>query len=166
MSDKLLEGVMLHEGLRSAIGGPYKRVTWASDKPSMTKQSFKKECDVNQIVKKYEMTGYLEHVTKGEPQYGDFTQVQDYASAMAQVRQAEESFMMLPARVRDRFSNDPGAFVAFMEDPANGKAIVELGLGTRSESDRPVATESTQQQKSGMKAAASKKGQAASTDAE
>lgn len=39
--------------------------------PSMTHQSFKDECEINNIVDKYTRTGILTHLKRGEPQYGD-----------------------------------------------------------------------------------------------
>jgi len=39
--------------------------------PSLTRQSFKDECDVNQIVKRYTETGMINHIPRTTPQYGD-----------------------------------------------------------------------------------------------
>jgi len=39
--------------------------------PSLTRQSFKDECDVNQIVKRYTETGMVNHIPRTTPQYGD-----------------------------------------------------------------------------------------------
>jgi len=39
--------------------------------PSLTRQSFKDECDVNQIVKRYTETGMVNHIPRTNPQYGD-----------------------------------------------------------------------------------------------
>jgi len=39
--------------------------------PSLTRQSFKDECDVNQIVKSYTETGMINHIPRSPPQYGD-----------------------------------------------------------------------------------------------
>jgi len=39
--------------------------------PSLTRQSFKEECDVNQIVKRYTETGMINHIPRTTPQYGD-----------------------------------------------------------------------------------------------
>ena len=40
-------------------------------RPSLTRQSFKDECDVNQIVKRYTETGMINHIPRSTPQYGD-----------------------------------------------------------------------------------------------
>ena len=39
--------------------------------PSLTRQSFKDECDVNQIVKRYTETGMINHIPRTPAQYGD-----------------------------------------------------------------------------------------------
>jgi len=41
------------------------------DDPSLTKQSFRDECDVNVIVKRYTETGMINHIPRTTPQYGD-----------------------------------------------------------------------------------------------
>jgi len=41
------------------------------DDPSLTKQSFKDECDVNLIVKRYTETGMINSIPRTTPQYGD-----------------------------------------------------------------------------------------------
>lgn len=42
------------------------------NEPSMAQQHFKDECDVNNILRKYESTGLVTHVANGTPSYGDF----------------------------------------------------------------------------------------------
>jgi len=44
------------------------------------------------------------------------------------VRDAEDLFMRLPAKVRSRFDNDAGSFVEFCEDRKNRLELAELGL--------------------------------------
>ena len=54
--------------IKSAYG-PKDRQIWATSKPSLTKQSFTKECDINNIMKKYQKTGAIDHVNKHEASY-------------------------------------------------------------------------------------------------
>lgn len=104
------------------------RVPFETEGKTMTKQSFKKDCDVNNILKKYERTGLIDHVNKFEGKYGDFTSTQDYQSCIDQAIKAEEMFMSLPSSVRKRFDNDPGQFLAFVDNPENLGEMIELGL--------------------------------------
>lgn len=99
--------------------------------PGLTKQAFKKDCDINYIMQKYEKTGVVEHLSRYNGQYGDFSDVQDYHSSLNQVIAADEMFMTLPAGVRKEFDNDPGKFLDFVGDPKNEDRMVELGLAHR-----------------------------------
>lgn len=98
------------------------------EEPSMAKQSFRDECDINNIMKKYEKTGLLDHVNQYQGQYADLTGIVDYHTALNQVIAAEEAFMTLPAGIRSRFDNDPGNFLAFVDDPNNEEEMIKMGL--------------------------------------
>lgn len=97
-----------------------------SDK-SLTQQHQKEESDINTIVRKFGLTGELP-MGVVMPQYGDFTSVSDYKTALNAVMAAQAAFMRLPADVRYRFQNDPQLFVEFCSDPANKKEAEALGL--------------------------------------
>ncbi len=97
--------------------------------PTLTKQAFKKECDVNTIMKRFEKSGLLDHVNTHEGAYGDYTNFpQDYQACVNQVMGAKEMFDTIPAKIRARFGNDPGVFLGFATDPANKAEMIELGL--------------------------------------
>lgn len=95
---------------------------------SYVQQEFKDSTDINVILAKYKRTGVLEHARVYQGQYGDFTDITDYHSAMNVVKAADEMFMGLPAQVRKLFSNDPGEFLEFAENPENREKMIELGL--------------------------------------
>lgn len=112
------------------------RVQKNFEQPSLTKQSFKNECDINQIIRRYIDTGglsaqNLQGYASGE--YGDFSDIPDYRSALDQVRRAGEAFDTLPAVVRERFQNNVAGFLDFCNDPSNLDELRALGLA------RPVA---------------------------
>lgn len=94
---------------------------------SMTQQQFKDGADLNLMLVKFGQgvpmpTNYV------PPTYGDFSGVGDYMSCLQSVRSAAENFMTLPARIRDRFKNDPQALLEFVTKPENHKEGFELGL--------------------------------------
>lgn len=97
---------------------------------SRTVQADAKSADINFIVKGM-MAGGVMPVRKGTPLQGDFADAPDFQSAMALIAEANQSFMALPAELRARFRNDPGAFVDFCSDEANADEIVKLGLAKR-----------------------------------
>jgi len=101
--------------------------------PSMTKQSFAAECDINNIIKHYKISGQLAHISAKAAQgaYTDLPDNIDFQESMNTVLRAQQSFSTLPAHTRARFGNDPEQFLAFMADPANQEEAIRLGLATR-----------------------------------
>lgn len=95
--------------------------------PTMAQQQFKDEADINTIMERFGRTGELVAPVR-VPEYGDFSQVVDYHSAMNAVRSAQEGFMAMPANIRARFNNDPGRFVDFVMDEGNRAEAIALGL--------------------------------------
>lgn len=97
---------------------------------SRTKQSFKDECDINNIVSRYKKTGVLpDSARAGMGRYGDFSAVPSYHEMHQRVLAANEVFALLPAKIRRELGNDPGALIRLSETPDGVKRLVELGLG-------------------------------------
>jgi len=92
-----------------------------------TEQNHKLECDVNNIIKKYDKTGLILHVSKIEAKYGDMTGM-DFQRMNNIVAEAKTSFNLLPAEIRKEFENSPEKLLTFMEDPENREKAIELGL--------------------------------------
>lgn len=95
-----------------------------------TQQQYADEVDINTIVRRFGLDGDLPQ-TVAVPLSGDFRGVNDFHTAMNLVRKAEEAFAELPARLRTRFSHDPGELIAFLDDPSNRDEAIELGLVNR-----------------------------------
>jgi len=95
--------------------------------PTLTKQSFKDECNINNIVAKFALTGQLPQSAR-KPRYMDCVGVENYQDALAIVDLAAAHFSALPAKVRARFANDPTKMVSFLDDPNNADEAVKLGL--------------------------------------
>lgn len=107
---------------------------------TLTHQSFKDECDINNIVASADMAGFLEDSGRARPEYVDFTDVpNDYQDSLNRVIAAQEAFDALPALVRRRFHNDPAEFVEFASDASNLDDMVKLGLAEM----RPLHVESS-----------------------
>lgn len=96
--------------------------------PVITKQSFKDECDINNIMMKYIRTGLVDHVNRYQGRYGDFSDVPDMLQAFDIIERSEEMFNSLPSDIRKDFNNDVVAFLEFAQDPANTDALKEYGL--------------------------------------
>lgn len=94
---------------------------------SVVQQQFAAEADINEIVRRFGLTGELPNGIN-MPVSGDFTEVTDFQTAMNMIRQAQESFLLLPADIRERFSNDPARVIAFLDDPNNRDEAIKLGI--------------------------------------
>jgi len=105
-----------------------KRLTISTTGPSMTKQSFKRECDINHIMAKYQKTGLVDHVSHHQGDYSDLTDVPTYHDAMNKIIAANQSFATLPSSIRKKFSNDPAEFLDFVSNPANVPEMQQMGL--------------------------------------
>lgn len=120
---------------------PHKRVTFnnlsldpvtgeLAELPSMTKQEFQFECDINNVIKSFKphhMAQMLQqNLNAGN--YSDLPDSYDFQEALHLVKDAEAQFMTIPAKVRDRFGQDPAQFLMFLNDPRNLDEARSLGL--------------------------------------
>lgn len=93
----------------------------------ITKDCFKDECDINNIMKRYAKTGIIpESLSNGT--YGDFTQAMDYQSALNLVIDAQNQFDELPSNIREHFAYDPEKFLAAVHDKGRRDELVSIGL--------------------------------------
>lgn len=100
--------------------------------PSVTKQEFKDEADINVLYARYKKTGLINQ-RQVKPLEIDFEGVFDFAGALQQVNEAKRAFMSVPAAVRARFGNDPGAFVNYCMDKGNLADLRKWGLAPEEE---------------------------------
>lgn len=103
------------------------RVQFTTTGPSMTKQSMQQDCDINNILAKYQKTGLITHVRAGGG-YEDLPNDLDYHNSLNIVMEAQASFDALPSTVRREFDNDPARFLSFVADPDNVDRMRELGI--------------------------------------
>lgn len=110
--------------------------------PSLTRQEFKQECDINTIMERYEATGTVSHVNRQQPVYLDTTLYPGLQGAMDAFREASRAFAALPARVRAEFDNDPEKFVDFAADEKNVERMREWGLAEPAKpAEKPMKVE-------------------------
>lgn len=94
---------------------------------NLTQQQHKEECDINTIVRNFGLTGQLPTAVY-LPTFDDFTEVQDFQSALHTIQRAEASFMAMPSNVRERFQNNAQKFLEFTSDSRNADELRALGL--------------------------------------
>jgi len=101
--------------------------------PSRTKQSYAGDADINNIVARFLKTGVLpDNIRSGGWVSQDFTKApEDYQTAMHVLIAAKDQFMSLPAKLRDKFKNDPGQLESWLADPDNLEDSYKFGLRVR-----------------------------------
>lgn len=95
--------------------------------PTMAKQEFLEETDINTIVKRFGITGQLPQNLQ-MPITDDFVDITDYHTALNTIKESQREFLTLPAHIRAEFQNDPGNLIRFLEDPANHQKAIALGI--------------------------------------
>lgn len=124
---------------RKSNGGDHVFVT---EGPSLTRQEFAEECDINSLMARYEghVIGGPGNLAPPVPMYVDWTQqprsLLDYMTFMDE---AEAGFMSLPAAVRKEFDNDAKMFVDFASDPENLPQMQDWGLAPKPAPKQPEA---------------------------
>lgn len=93
---------------------------------SVTQQSFRDECDINLIAKRF--NGAVPPPVGPVGTYADFASVPDFHEAQNTILRAREQFASLPVHVRTRFNNDPVQLLAFVADRGNLAEAHKLGL--------------------------------------
>lgn len=106
---------------------------------SLTTQEDAEMADINNILAKYAL-GVEPPLARGEPFFGDFSEVPDMMSALDVLQRANDQFDELPLELRTRFNNDPRQLVDFVLDASNRKEAEDLGLVSPSASIAPEAS--------------------------
>jgi len=125
---------MAKEPTRRTFFRPHKRIQYTgvlddgSFPVARVKQEFKRECDINNILKQYGVTGMLKHVTNKQQLFQDLPDSVDFQESLHTVEEARKAFMSLPSKLRARFDNEPALFLEFCSNPANLAEMRELGL--------------------------------------
>jgi phage internal scaffolding protein len=92
-----------------------------------TKQSFKQESDINNIMGRYLSSGEIPAINQTAPQYLN-SEGSDFQSAMEFVAGAQSMFAEMPSTIRNRFQNDPGQFLDFCSNENNRPEMASMGL--------------------------------------
>jgi hypothetical protein len=98
-----------------------------NNEPSLTKASFAKDLNINNIIKKFQRTGILQKANDFEGTYGEFTSM-DLREAIEKVDRAQSLFLEVPSQIRAQFNNDAGAFIDYATNPTNLSQLRDWGL--------------------------------------
>lgn len=95
---------------------------------SRTSQEFAAESDINTIMARYHKTGVLPVFADKQPFYVDATDMPSFQDMQNTIISAREAFLALPAKVREKFGNDPARYVEFALDEKNIDEMRELDM--------------------------------------
>ncbi len=95
---------------------------------SLTKQSFQNDCNINNIMKKFEKTGQINHFNDHQGGYGEYIGYEDYHISLNKILEANSAFAALPSEIRTKFHNDPAIFLEYTQDPENLPELRKMGL--------------------------------------
>lgn len=104
------------------------RVQHPGGGPLVTKQAHKDECDIHKILKQYQRTGMITHIARQGARFEDLPDYSDYQEGLNTALRAEEAFNALPSKVRDRYGNDPGRFLAAISSKDERPFLEEMGI--------------------------------------
>lgn len=125
MSDELEQKLIFPNRYTAAKRGRF--VTTNQGQESRTVQSYKDECNINTIMRRYLQTGLVPSA-RGRPTYDDYSTVGDFQSAQETLQRSKELFGSLPSHLRDRFNNSPLEMLGFVHDEKNREEAQKLGL--------------------------------------
>lgn len=98
--------------------------------PSLTKQEFKDECDINVILARYAQTDMVPPTVLPE-HFRDFTNRTSYFEMSERVADAKAAFYTLDADVRAEYQNDPARWADSVVDKLQKRkfeALREMGI--------------------------------------
>lgn len=104
-----------------------RRTQLAFHEPSLTEQSHADSCDIHKILARF-IDGIPLPGNARPPTYGDFSTGIDFHAARNSLIESQASFDALPASIRRRFGEDPGAFLDFMSNEENLEEAIKMGL--------------------------------------
>lgn len=100
----------------------------------VVQQHFAQDADINRMVAQHMRGAGRFGAPLGnpnatrQPRFLDLSDSRSYHDMLNTVTRIETMFGRLPARLRSRFKGSPELLMLFLEDPANTKEAVKLGL--------------------------------------
>ena len=101
---------------------------------------------IQNILKKYDATGVYYHVNQAQASYQDNTKFNEYQDMLDKVQRADAYFKALPSHIRERFDNNTGLFLEFVNDDNNMESMYDLGLVERPEDPSGLVSPETAQE--------------------
>lgn len=113
------------------------RVSFKTTGPSLTQQQYAEDSKIQNIMRKYDSTGFFDNINRNPGRYVDISDITDIRDAMDRINEANDHFMDLPSDIRQRFKNNPTEFYEFAMNPDNMDEMVRLGIANAPSYDEP-----------------------------
>lgn len=94
-----------------------------------TRDEFKKDVDINSILKKYIKSGEIDPaiINQGGT-FMDVSDIGDFTAVTQRLEAVKAEFMKLKPEVRAKFENDPAKLLSFVKDEKNLDECISLGI--------------------------------------
>lgn len=94
-----------------------------------TEQHHKDNVDLNVIAQRMGVQDFSRLPLATDPRhYGTVPEGLDLRAVLDEANRVQQNFEQLPAKIKDRFHNDPAALWRFLQDDTNDEEAVRLGL--------------------------------------
>lgn len=97
--------------------------------PSMTKQEFEPELEINQVMKRYVATGYIKR-NEIAGTFGDFSVPLDFDAVQDKILHANALFIDLPIDIKDEFRT-ASEFLKAFQTPTGRARLEAVGVLSR-----------------------------------
>jgi len=95
---------------------------------TLTRESFKDECNINSIMAKAQR-GISVPINSKSALFQDVSDIGTFQSMHLRMQEIQEEFLHnVPAEIRLRHGNDPGRFADWLQKPENKDEAIALGL--------------------------------------
>lgn len=121
--------------LREKLGYPkWTGGTDCSKDEPITEQHHAETMDINDLVARYTPKELNDLALNVEQNFMDLTQFDDFQATMNDVARAKTEFEKMPAKIKNKFDNNPARLIQFLGDDKNRAHAEELGLIAKKES--------------------------------
>lgn len=103
-----------------------KDVVFTDKSQSKTQQQFKKQCDINVIMKRHLVGGESPEIN---PQvFADVSDIPDLQTMKNKIIDVMDQFVVLPVDVRKRYNHSPEEFLMALQNPKEKEFLTEHGI--------------------------------------
>jgi phage internal scaffolding protein len=104
-----------------------KKYATYNEEPSLTKQSFKDQCDLPRLMRQG-VPNAVGWVNTASPSFGNFADAQSFEEAQNSVAETKSAFENLPSAIRQKFKNSAANMIEFLSKAENREEAISLGL--------------------------------------